>query len=127
MLRYGSHGREIQEQILAGAAETELAVINAALVRLCLQSSAASNLPQTRCSPTAQPQVPDLVILRSAAHKAATAAQRNRLRTRSLHSECIVNISGSKHVRNFMHLVFKLLAICIKLWLPAALLCSGCP
>ena len=44
-------------------------------------------------------QVPDLVVLRSAAHKAATAAHRGRLRTRSLHSECVVNVSGSKHVR----------------------------
>ena len=43
--------------------------------------------------------VPELRVLHVAAHKALVARRRGTLRTRSLHSELIFNLSGSKHVR----------------------------
>ncbi len=42
--------------------------------------------------------LPDLFCLHVAAHKALLAQQRGKLTTRSLHSELVFNLSGSKHV-----------------------------
>ena len=44
-------------------------------------------------------QVPDVFILHLAAQRAATDAAAGRLRSRSLHTELVFNMSGSKHVR----------------------------
>ena len=45
-------------------------------------------------------QVPDLFIIRLAAYQALLAHHTGSLTTRSLHSELIFNLSGSKHVRS---------------------------
>jgi hypothetical protein len=43
--------------------------------------------------------LPSLLVLHASAHKALTAAQRGGLRSRTLHSELVFGLSGSKHVR----------------------------
>lgn len=48
--------------------------------------------------------VADVLVLAAAAHKALAAAARGGLRTRSLHSELVFNLSGSKHVREVLGL-----------------------
>lgn len=42
--------------------------------------------------------MPDLLPLQLAAHKALTADVRGKLITKTLHSELVCNLSGSKHV-----------------------------
>jgi hypothetical protein len=43
-------------------------------------------------------QVPDLFLLQLAAHKALESERMQRRTTRSLHTELVFNMSGSKHV-----------------------------
>ena len=43
-------------------------------------------------------QVPDLLLLQTAGQWAATGEKQNALRTRSLHTELVFSLSGSKHV-----------------------------
>ena len=66
--------RELREQMLAGTLSPECCLVNAELV-------------------------PELRVLHVAAHKALAARRRGALRTRTLHSELIFNLSGSKQVR----------------------------
>ncbi|KAK9915759.1 hypothetical protein WJX75_003792 [Coccomyxa subellipsoidea] len=67
------NAKNIQQQLVAGSLEPELAFINALVV-------------------------PDLLIVHAAAQKAMAAHLRGSLRTRSLHAELVYNIAGSKHV-----------------------------
>ena len=57
---------------------------------------AASLRPE--CSLANAALVPDPLVLHAAAYKALAAQQRGGLRTKSLHAELVVNLSGSKHV-----------------------------
>ena len=53
---------------------------------------------QPECSLANAALVPDSLVLHAAAYKALAAQQRGGLRTKSLHAELVVNLSGSKHV-----------------------------
>ncbi|KAK9809265.1 hypothetical protein WJX72_012397 [[Myrmecia] bisecta] len=68
-----SNSKDILQKLIGGQLPVECVFVNATLV-------------------------PDLIVLRAAAHKALTADQRQRLKTKSLHSEMLYNISGSKHI-----------------------------
>lgn len=70
-----SGSREIRQLVLSAQVNPEFAFINAAAL--------AGLLP-----------------LRLAAHKALTYAARGRLVSKTLHSELVYNLSGSKHVRS---------------------------
>lgn len=70
--------RELQAAMVAGELPFSVAILNASLV-------------------------PSLFALHVAAHKSLLADSRNALRTRSLYTEVIYNISGSKHVRHGCH------------------------
>jgi EKC/KEOPS complex subunit CGI121/TPRKB len=65
--------RELREQVVRGALVPECGLANAALV-------------------------PDLFVLQVAAHNALLAQSREALKTRSLHSELVFNLSGSRQV-----------------------------
>ncbi|KAK9822944.1 hypothetical protein WJX74_007319 [Apatococcus lobatus] len=67
------NSRELREQIVEGALEPEAAFIKASMV-------------------------PDLFIIRLAAYQALLAHHNGSLTTRSLHSELLFNLSGSKHI-----------------------------
>lgn len=73
LFRDVSNASELKEQVLKGLFKPECSLINASLV-------------------------PDALVLRAAAHKAAAAQQRGALRTRSVHAELVFNLSGSKHI-----------------------------
>ncbi|CAL8470265.1 g9807 [Coccomyxa elongata] len=73
LFRNVRNAKAIQQQLVAGSLEPELAFINANLV-------------------------PDLLVVQAAAQKALAAHLRGSLRTRSLHAELVYNLSGSKHV-----------------------------
>ncbi|CAL5225601.1 g8452 [Coccomyxa viridis] len=68
-----TNSREIQERIVAGTLQPELAFINAKMV-------------------------PDVLVLKAAAQKAFFANLRGTLRSRSMHAELVFFVAGSKHV-----------------------------
>mmetsp|Transcript_16024 Transcript_16024/g.52450 ORF Transcript_16024/g.52450 Transcript_16024/m.52450 type:complete len:184 (+) Transcript_16024:3-554(+) len=63
----------LHAQLVAGKLEPELALLNAAAI-------------------------PGLLPVHTAAYKALEAAERNKLVTRTLHSELVFGLSGSKHI-----------------------------
>eukprot|EP00877_Chromochloris_zofingiensis_P004958 jgi/Chrzof1/14463/Cz09g03260.t1 len=68
-----TNSRDIRQKILTADINPEFAFINAEAV-------------------------PDLLPLQLAAHKALTADVRGKLITKTLHSELVCNLSGSKHI-----------------------------
>ena len=93
-------GRDLQDSIVKGRLQPELALLNAAVVSLpnteplhCPRSDVSS------CLTASFPQTPDLFPLQVAAWKALTAELRGKLITKTLHSELVFNIAGSSHVR----------------------------
>ncbi len=68
--------------MISGALQPEAAILNAALV-------------------------PDIFAVNLAAHKALQAAQRQALRSKTLHAELVFGISGSKHVSVKWHCQFR--------------------
>ncbi|GAB4814119.1 hypothetical protein N2152v2_001165 [Parachlorella kessleri] len=64
---------DIRQLVVTGTLKPEAAILNAVLV-------------------------PDIFTVHLAAHKALQAAQRQGLKTRSLHAEVVFNIAGSKHI-----------------------------
>jgi EKC/KEOPS complex subunit CGI121/TPRKB len=67
-------GREIRELVMSGNLEPEVAAINAAVV-------------------------PELFGLHAAAYRVLLGQARNSLRTKTLHSELLLMLAASRHVR----------------------------
>ncbi|KFM22638.1 hypothetical protein F751_4282 [Auxenochlorella protothecoides] len=67
-----TNSKDVQAAMVEGTLEYEAAIMNAAVV-------------------------PSLFAVHLAAHHALLSKQRGSLRTRSLHSELVCNLSGSKH------------------------------
>ncbi|KAL6784060.1 hypothetical protein ACKKBG_A04645 [Auxenochlorella protothecoides x Auxenochlorella symbiontica] len=68
-----TNSKDVQAAMVEGTLEYEAAIMNAAVV-------------------------PSLFAVHLAAHHALLSKQRGSLRTRSLHSELVCNLSGSKHI-----------------------------
>eukprot|EP00884_Botryococcus_braunii_P017886 jgi/Botrbrau1/4781/Bobra.0325s0004.1 len=65
---------DLQKQIIAGNITPELALLDASVV-------------------------PDIFVIQLAGFKALTSEARGTRRTRSLHAELVVDVSGSKHIK----------------------------
>lgn len=68
-----TNSKQLQERVVSGDLPAEFAFLNAVLV-------------------------PDLFLLRLAAEVALKGCQAGALKTRSLHSEVVYNLSGSRHI-----------------------------
>jgi EKC/KEOPS complex subunit CGI121/TPRKB len=99
----------------SGKLEPEVAFLNASLVRSDFLLMCSASL--TVCSVYRgfswvtyalfhKLQVPDVFPVLAAAHKSLLSKARESLTTRTLHSELVYNISGSKHVISLADVAF---------------------
>jgi EKC/KEOPS complex subunit CGI121/TPRKB len=100
----------------SGKLEPEVAFLNASLVRsdfllMCSASLTVCSVYRgfswvTYYALFHKLQVPDVFPVLAAAHKSLLSKARESLTTRTLHSELVYNISGSKHVISLADVAF---------------------
>jgi hypothetical protein len=71
-----------------------------------------------------QRQVPDVFPVLAAAHKALLSKARESLTTRTLHSELVYNISGSKHVISLATVAFAFYEVAVTEYVDGLSFCT---